>query len=336
MKYFKTIGIGLLIVASSYLLVKRNLVTYLIDQGIGQFQILWKAKKIEDILNSSNYDEETKSKLRLIREVKAFAEDSLGLKKTDNYTSVYFHHSDTLIWLVSGCAPFEFKDYKWQFPLIGKMPYKGFFNKKKALEETENLIKSGYDYDISTVTAWSTLGYFDDPILSNMLKLRNDRLIEVIIHELAHATIFIKSDADFNENLATFIGIKGTELFLETKYGKQSTELNNYKESLFNKSQFIFQLLQGKERLEQLYKQFPTTATLKFKQNQKKELINDIFANTYMSVFCKELNKKKDYNNTNFMHLSRYYNEVPKFERTYIQSCNSDMITFIDHMKTKQ
>ncbi|MBK7966760.1 MAG: aminopeptidase [Bacteroidetes bacterium] len=105
---------------------------------------------------------------------------------------------------------------------------KAFFVKEKGEAELKELERFGYDVEYRSVSAWSTLGWFEDPILSNMLKRSEGQLAEVIIHELTHTTLYLPGSVDFNENFATFVGEHGAILFLKYKYGTNGTPYTNY------------------------------------------------------------------------------------------------------------
>ena len=146
-------------------------------------------------------------------------------------------------YVVSAAPKDELVAYKWWFPIVGSLPYKGFPEPTGAHAEADELNKKGLDAYIRGVSAYSTLGWFSDPILSSMLEYKDYDLVDTIIHETVHATIYIKSEADFNERLAVFIGHKGTEAFYRQREGQDSKTLkamadDTYDERLF--SEFIF------------------------------------------------------------------------------------------------
>src|SRR5690606_37209971 len=108
--------------------------------------------------------------------------------------------------------------------IVGKVSYKGFFKEEDAEREAIRLEEMGYETKIRIVNAWSTLGWFKDPIMTSMLEDEPGDIANVIIHELSHGTIYVKNDAEYSENLANFIGDMGSYWFLESKYGKGSDE----------------------------------------------------------------------------------------------------------------
>jgi len=180
-----------------------DLVLYGLRQGYGQFSIIWNAKPVSCYLNDPQFPDSLKSKLRLIDEVRAFAIDSLGLKDTDNYKTLYDQKGKEIMWVVLASQPYKLEPKEWRFPVVGAVPYKGFFREDLAKELKEALQRDGWDVIIRNPGGWSTLGWFTDPILSKMLNRSDGDLANLIIHEMSHATIFVKDSVDFNENLAT-------------------------------------------------------------------------------------------------------------------------------------
>src|SRR5690606_11560390 len=140
----------------------------------------------------------------------------------------------------------------WKFPLLGSFPYKGFFDYNMALKEQEKLKEENFDTYIGVVGGWSTLGWFTDPILSNMLSRKEGELADLIVHELTHGTLFVKDSVEFNENLATFIGNKGAEIILKSKYGENSPEYTGYMQRREDNARFASHILRGSDRLDSL------------------------------------------------------------------------------------
>ncbi|MBK7650286.1 MAG: aminopeptidase [Flammeovirgaceae bacterium] len=202
----KKIFIGFLAVLLVLILWNWQLVLYGARQGYGQLKIVMEAKPIAKLMDDPAFPDSLKMKLELIQEIRKYAIDSLGLKDTKNYTTVYDQHGEEIMWVVQACEPFQLAPKMWKFPIVGAMPYKGFFEKERAMNERNQLEQEGYDTSIRNPGGWSTLGWFTDPILSNMLKRNEGDLASLIIHEMVHATVFVKDDVNFNENLASFVG----------------------------------------------------------------------------------------------------------------------------------
>ena len=155
----------LIVVAAiaSYAIWNWDLVLYGIAQGQGQLHIMQEARPIADIMADPEFPDSLKTKLDLIQEIRDFAIDSLGLTDSDSYREVYDQKGEPILWIVTACQPYALEDYKWEFPLLGALSYKGHFEKWKADAEAAELAKTGLDTDVGEVSAWSTLGWLDDP-----------------------------------------------------------------------------------------------------------------------------------------------------------------------------
>ena len=189
---------------------------YYLHLANGQLEVLSNCEPVETLLASAEVSPEVRAKLELIQSVRSYAQDRLGLALSDNYTCLHDTGGEPVSWNVSACSPTRFEPVTWNFPIVGSLAYKGFFRRDIAVEERDHLISQGLDVVMRPVSAYSTLGYFTDPVLSTMLKYDDARLTELIIHELAHGTVFAKGFTDFNESLASFVGDTGSIMFLRS------------------------------------------------------------------------------------------------------------------------
>ncbi|GIW22786.1 MAG: aminopeptidase [Candidatus Sericytochromatia bacterium] len=201
---------------------------YLINQGFNLLKYNISAIPLDEVYNNPNIKKEIKERIKLIYEIREFAINHLGLKKNKTYTRyVELNDRNYLVNVLVASKKDKLEAYKWTFPFFGSFPYKGFYDIEEAKKEEEILKKQGYDTYIRKAGAFSTLGWFDDPIYSYMLNYSTEYLANLIIHEMTHATIFIKDNIQFNEELASFIGDHGAVEFLKYKYGEDSNEYKN-------------------------------------------------------------------------------------------------------------
>jgi predicted aminopeptidase len=194
---------------------------YTMKQGAAFLGYLGRAVPLEEIGEKGETERAFAAEVNRIR---AFAMGELGLKQSKNYTRYVAIDRDYLAAIVSACSPVAFERHTWWFPVVGRVPYKGFFNAEDARKEAAQLRDKGLDVWVRPVDAFSTLGFFRDPLYSYMTAYPVRRLADLIIHELVHATIYIKSDAEFNERLAEFIGKEGARRYIERYYGADSDE----------------------------------------------------------------------------------------------------------------
>jgi len=322
------------------LLWQHELILYGLRQAKGQIKITTNTKPIEDFLNNPGYPDSLKQKLMLIQEARHFAVDSLGMAPTDNYTTMYDQQGMPVLWVVTASEPYKMTQKKWKFPLLGSFTYKGYFDLDLAQVEEEHLQAQGYDTGIRTVGGWSTLGWFDDPILSNMLLREEGMLADLIIHELTHTTLYIKDSVQFNENLASFIGNKGAKQFLALKYGPQSEELKNYVQQMHDRELFANHVLIYYHKLDSLYSSFDAEYSKSRKERMKREVIQK-FANTIDSLdFYQPKNylglfEQKLPNNTFFQSYLRYRGNMDQLEELFITEYNASLKKMLDYYKKR-
>ena len=324
-----------------FCLIWNDMVIYGISQGKGQLTIVCNSQPIEEILQDATFPDSLKQKLKLIVEIKQYAFDSIGINESKNYSSVYNQHNKPILLTVSACEPYSFKAKEWTFPFLGAVSYKGFFNKKEAAKEILSLKGKGYDVDVYSPSGWSTLGWFKDPILSNMLYKSEGQLANLIIHELTHGTIYVKNDVTFNENLANFIGDKGSENFLIYKYGIQSKQYTDYEKSKKDETCFKEYILKSSERLDSLYSTLSVKDTDEIKKQKKNKLIKEIV----LGVNRLPLYKKKNYfnyslqafseKNAFFMAFTRYDSQYEIFDKEYQEVHRSNLHNYFSFLKEK-
>ncbi|MGC4023156.1 MAG: aminopeptidase [Cyclobacteriaceae bacterium] len=292
-----------------------SLVNYGVRMGIGQLKIIWQAKPVDEFLRDPNFPDSLKTKLHLIDEIRKYAIDSLGLKDTENYKTMYDQRGEELMWVVQACEPFKLEPKLWHFPVVGDLPYKGFFEKEKALNERKKLLDENYDVSVRNPGGWSTLGWFTDPILSDMLKRSDGDLAGLIIHEMVHSTIFIKDNADFNENLASFIGDTAAYNFLAFKYGKNSQQYLQYLHEDQDYRKYSRHILRGTKSLDSLYRSFSSSESFASKKERKKMMIEKIVKSIdTLSLFEKrKSNSTWLPNNTYFMSFHLYQSKQKDF-----------------------
>ncbi len=225
-------------------------VIYLYYQSKGQLSVLWNRESIGDFVQSNKLSIQVQENILLADEIKKFSVDSLGYLKTNNFTKIFNQKSNTTLWVITASGAYDLKPYVWKFPFVGNVTYKGFFEKTLAIKEYIQLTAEGYDADLRSVSAWSTLGWFDDPLLSSNLLRSKGSLCNLLFHELFHATYYSANKVDFNENIANFIAHKATLQFLKN----DSVELKKYKASYSDNLLFNSYMLRQANHLKSLYK----------------------------------------------------------------------------------
>jgi predicted aminopeptidase len=333
-KLIKRILLFLVVIIVSLIIIYWDLISYGFKQGQGQLHIVWNARPVQEFLDDPTFPDSLKTKLRFIEEVRKYAIDSLGLKDTKNYKTLYDQKGKEIMWVVTASEPFKLKPKEWKFPILGSVPYKGFFEKEKAIQLKNELEKEGYDVSIRNPGGWSTLGWFTDPILSKMLERGEGDIANLIIHEMSHATIFIKDSVDFNENLSSFIGDRGAEMFLISRYGESSPIYKNYIGEDKDYLRFVDHMLRGAGVLDSLYNTMKETDPVAKKRARKRLTIQRIISSLdtlTLSVSLKPTRRFKDKlpNNAYFMNFRRYQSKQDLFWDEYNNRFHADLRAYI-------
>jgi len=305
-------------VVSIALLLCGCQIDYLAHSAYNQSKILRARKPIEKVLADPAVNEETKRKLRLVLEVKKFAEEKLGLSSNRNYLTYVALDRDSVSYVLQ-VAPFnELSHYEWDYPIVGKMPYKGFFNKDLAKEEAKKFPEDKWDTYIRGVSAYSTLGWFHDPVLSSMLKYSDHDLVNTIIHETVHANVYIKNHADFNERLAMFLGGVGMKEFYTQKEGIDSKTLKDVANEEVDEKTFSEFISRELDALKKWYKEHKT-----FTPEEKKARLDEI--QTHFKKEVKSKLKSDNYskfaeiklNNALLLTYQTYMYDLSDFQKLY-------------------
>ena len=190
---------------------------YVIRAGIEEAKILGRRRPISDVLADPATVASTRAKLQLVVQARTYADRQLGLDAGESYTTYSWVDSDTLLMVVSAARKDRFEAYTWWFPIVGKVPYKGYFDFEHAYEEARDLEARGYDTNVRPSGAFSTLGWFNDPLLNTLLRYGDVSLAGTVIHEITHNSIYLPGQAGFNESFANFVGDRGAVDFFCTR-----------------------------------------------------------------------------------------------------------------------
>ena len=259
---------------------------YYTTQGYYLLSYQAKAKPVEKLLKDKDIDPDTRDFLLLIEDIRNFAVEELGLEKNKNYSTYLDLDQDVLAWVVSACDPLSFNTYLWNYPVMGRLPYKGFYRQEDAVKEGKKLVKKDKDVWIRGVEAFSTLGFFKDPLISYMADYSVYDIANLIIHEQTHATIWKKDNPSFNEDLASFVGDEGARLFVLSRFGEDSPEYLGIAANEENAQRFREDILSLRERLEMFYQGLPDPLPENDGPflNEKKQIIQD-FQNEFLAVY---------------------------------------------------
>ena len=188
----------------------------------GQAKLLWSRQPVTNLLAGGNPDQEVRKRLEFVQEVRRFAEQRIGLARSRNYGTYIDIGEGPVSWQLTASPKDRIEPVIWTYPVVGRFPYRGYFDLDRAKVDRNRLDAQDFDTLLRPVGAYSTLGWFADPILSTMLRYGDGDLAELIIHELAHGTVWIPDHVSFNESLATFVGETGALQFMRQRYGPEA------------------------------------------------------------------------------------------------------------------
>lgn len=195
---------------------------YLAKQGLGQLRLLRARRRIDDVLRDPHVDAETKRRLTLAKQARDFGVRVIGLRGGDAFTRFVDSHGAPIAWDVTAAEKDRLQAHLNRFPIVGAIPYLGFFDKRDAEREAARLRKLDLDVYVRPVAGYSTLGITSDPIYSSMLDGPDARIVEVVLHEMTHATVYLPGHAEWNESLATVVGVEGAAAFFAARGDAQS------------------------------------------------------------------------------------------------------------------
>lgn len=190
---------------------------YLARAAWEEGRILERRRPIASIISDASTKPVVAQKLRLVLAARTFAHDSVGLTAKESFTTYTALEHDTLVLVLSGAYRDRLEPYTWWFPIVGRVPYKGYFDFAAARDAAKQLDARGFDVYLRPSPAFSTLGWFNDPLLSTSLNADTLDLANTVIHELTHNTYYAPGSAVFNESFANFVGARGSAWFFRTR-----------------------------------------------------------------------------------------------------------------------
>ncbi|MDB6074376.1 MAG: aminopeptidase, partial [Verrucomicrobiaceae bacterium] len=208
----------------------------------GQAQIMWRARPIPKVIANPATSAKLRQRLELVQDLRAFAGHDLHLPSNASFTKYSDLGRKYAVYVVYAAPEFSIGSKGWWYPIVGSLSYRGFFDAASAKREADKLKTEGYDVLMSGVEAYSTLGWFSDPVLNTFIGRDEGPFAELIFHELTHARLFLPGDTDFNEALATAVGQEGARRWFISK--KQPSKLKTYEEQLAKDDEIVHLLLQ--------------------------------------------------------------------------------------------
>jgi predicted aminopeptidase len=317
----KSIGIRLsFAVVALSALASCSTVEYLWQAGRGQLAIMNRARPIDEVLRDQTTPPDTKKLLAEVERIRAYGEKA-GLRPTSNYREYVKLDRDAVVYVVSACHPLRFEPKEWTFPIVGGFPYLGWYDRPNAERYASRLRGEGFDVDVRGAPAYSTLGWFRDPILSTMIPegpRAIGELVEVVLHESLHATVYINHQAFFNESLASFVAEKLTPIYLRETRGPNSTEEKAYLEGLAYQEKYYRRMHEAYVELDALYQ---SAAPDDEKRARKTAVLTQLRKDL-------RIREGRDLNNATLVGHREYGGNRDVFERAF-EKCGRDWGRFL-------
>lgn len=302
---------------------------YVIEAAIHEGQILANRIPIEKVITEGKSTAQDVRALTFVKEARAFANER-GLSVGDAFSSFSPTDEDSVVWVVMGCKPDSFEAKSWWFPIVGRVPYKGFFSKDDALMTAKELQDEGFETFVRGATAFSTLGWFNDPVLTPLLSHQPTLVVNTIIHELVHRTVWIPEDVSFNESLANYLGHAETLAFFLRRH-PQDNALSN------DATQRLAREIGISALSEKLYQQLSTIYASSSPRDEKLRNKRASFAKA--DATAKEFELAFDLfsraNNAEFLQVYLYFRQLAIFDALY-RHRNGDLRAFLDDIRRFQ
>lgn len=287
----------------------------------GQMELLSKRERIDTIVGDPTRDAELRRRLALVLEARRYAVDTLALPDNASYTLYADLGRPYVLWNVFATPEFSLAPVESCFPISGCVAYRGHYSRERADAHAESLRAKGYDVEIGGVPAYSTLGWFDDPVLNTMLHWSDAALIGTVFHELAHQRLYAKDDTAFNESYARFVEQEGTRLYFGAG---RSDELDSERTERLREAQFVALVIETRRQLEALYAQPLSPQVMR---EQKRATFADL-KRRYAALREDEWNGEADYerwfarelNNASLLPVGLYDEWVPAFRVLFAQA----------------
>jgi predicted aminopeptidase len=288
----------------------------------GQLGLVASAKHIDQWLADPNVSDQLKQRLTRTKQIRKFAVQELDLPDNGSYTKYAELNRPYVVWNVIATPELSMKPVQWCFPIAGCVDYRGYYRKEDAQRFAHDLRSQGYEVRVSGVPAYSTLGWFNDPVLSTFIAYPEAEVARMLFHELAHQVAYAPGDTPFNESFATTVESIGVEQWLDKHGNPDSRE--RYREFRQRKRDFIDLLTQHRQRLEEV---FATDISDDEKRNQKALVITSL-KQAYHQIRDEKWGGYSGYDqwfnepitNAHFVLVATYEELVPAFQALHAKS----------------
>ena len=309
-------------------LVSCETVGYYSQAARGQLTIVFAREDIQHLLERPDLSQELAGKFARVMDIREFAESELGLPVGGNYSSYVDVEREHVVWNVFAAPEFSVDPVNWCYPIAGCVAYRGYFSQQSALSYAAKLEEDGFDVYTGGVDAYSTLGWFEDSLLSTVLNRADYQLAGLIFHELAHQLVYLPGDTTFNESFATAVEREGVRRWL----AKSNKDFNIDAALLdYDRQQQFVDLVGGyRDRFESLYQLEINESSMRSQKLELQQTLREEYAvlkqqwqgyEGYDGWFSRSLN------NAQLSTVASYNDLLPFFAAVFEQS-NQDFSTF--------
>ena len=303
---------------------------------VGHLQLTTGLTPIRKAIKQDETNKELRRQLELVTELREFAENKLSLDVGKAYSKYKHPDRSAAVSVVYAAPAFSTELQTWKYPIVGEYQSRGFFKERMAKEYSAKLHSQGFDVYLGEAIAYSTLGWFSDPLLSTFLDDSDEELAETLFHELAHRTYYLKGDTMFNESFATAFAQKSVQLWLKEK--GEEKRLEKYRKKLKRRDEFRSLLQETRNELNLIYKNTNNDSEA-ILQKHKQDLIQSFKATCI--ALRKKWNRPKsleswideEVNNAKIAASSVYLLKVPYFNQLWDQA-NQDPNAYLEMVKT--
>ncbi len=296
----------------------------------GHIALMNKRVDIEDMLGDPELEPKLRQRLLLVEQIRAFSVETLSLPASASYSKYVQLDRPYALQNLFAAPEFSIDLHLWCYPIAGCAGYRGYYDEKRLAEYREQLEAQNFDTHISNVPAYSTLGWFDDPVLSSFIYWPDYRLAGLLFHELTHQRIYVEDDTQFNESLAVAVQQAGTALWLRSTH--RNAQQDDFQRWIEYQREVIELIRKTRESLAELYQR---ETTEKIKRDQKQAIFAD--ARQSYAVLAARLNYRGGYknwfagdlNNAKLGSVAAYYAQTPAF-LAILKAHNTDFGAFFD------
>ncbi len=311
----KRVLIGLFMALCLFILGWRKDLGYALSQARGQMAVLWSRQGMEEVSGQPE-GQRYRNVFHQINAIRQYGQ-SMGLEVEDAYTQVCLPGTCQRLVVLTAAPAFSTEAHTWWYPILGRLPYKGFFSPTLLKEEMSALRPRNLDMDTGEVQAWSGLGWYNDPVMPGMLKGNEASRAETLLHELVHKTFFVPGQGSFNENLAEFLGEQLALDYLEGLYGAESGAVQEARHHLRERKLRVAMWEKVGHALDSFYLQTLHLPT-RIREQGKRKLMLQLSARMMAQPGLSVAQKKNM-----VLHLLRGGNAAVGSHRTYFQLFDS-------------